>query len=87
LRQAKSAGILLGVSIALAIFGLSVAFVGVALALPISETAAAFVVAGFLILVAALCGILGYRRLPKKPMEKTQRRLKEDVAISRERFA
>ncbi len=87
LRQAKNAGIVLGSGIALALCGLSVAFVGVALALPISKTAAAFIVAGFLILVAAACAAIGYRRLPTKPMQQTQRRLKEDLSISRGQFA
>jgi hypothetical protein len=87
LLQAKTAGILLGCCVGLLICGASVAFVGVALALPVAEPAAAFLVAGFLLVVAAVCGAAGYRRLPKKPMQKTQQRIKEDLALARERLA
>jgi len=87
LREAKSAGILLGCCLALLLCGLSVAFVGVALALPLAEWLAAFIVAAVLLVIAAVCGALGYRRLPRKPLQKTQQRLKEDLAITREQFA
>jgi Flp pilus assembly protein TadB len=87
LRQARTAGILLGCCAALLLCGASVAFVGVALALPISETAAAFIVGGFLLLTAAVCGAIGYRRLPKKPMQKTQQRIKEDLSVARKQLA
>ncbi len=87
LLRAKSAGILLGSCVGLLICGISVAFVGLALALPIAEPASAFIVAGFLLGVAAVCGIAGYRGLPKRPMQKTQQRIKEDLALARERLA
>ena len=87
LLQAKSAGILLGGCVGLLISGAGVAFVGVALALPIAEPAAAFIVAAFLLMVAAVCGAAGYRLLPKKPMQKTQQRIKEDLAFARDRLA
>jgi len=87
LLRARSAGILLGCCLGLLICGASLAFVGLALALPIAEPAAAFIVAGFLLGVAAICGFAGYRALPKKPMEKTQQRIKEDLALARERLA
>lgn len=87
LRAAKSAAILLGCTAALALCGLGVVFVGIALALPLVEWVAAFVVGGILLALAGVCAGLGYRQLPKKPLGKTQQRLKDDVSITREQFA
>jgi len=87
LLRARSSGVLLGCCVGLLICGVSVAFVGLALVLPIAEPAAAFIVAGLLLGVAAVCGIAGYRGLPKRPMQKTQERIKEDLALAREQLA
>lgn len=87
LRQAKSSGILLGFCLALVLSGLSVALVGVALALPLAGWLSSFIVAAVLLATAAICGAAGYRRLPKKPLQKTQQRLKDELAIAREQFA
>jgi hypothetical protein len=87
LRRARTAGILLGAGLALFVCALSVALVGVALALPISRTAAAFIMADFVLAVALICGTVGYRHLPRKPIHKTRNRIKEDLAISKEQLA
>lgn len=87
LREAKSAGILLGCCLGLSFCGLSVGFVALALALPVTKWVAALIVAGVLLAMAAVCGAVGYRRVPRKPLGKTQQRLKEDLAITREQFA
>jgi len=86
LRGAKSAGILLGCCLALLLCGLSLALVGVAVALPLAGWLAAFIVAAVLFLVAAVCGALAYRHLPRRPLQKTQQRLKDDFAITKEQF-
>lgn len=87
LQDAKVAFVLLGVCLGIGLCGLSVLLVGIALALPLSEVAATLTLAGLLILTAAACGAIGYRRLPKKPLQSTQRRLKDDLSMVRERFA
>ncbi len=87
LLRARSSGVLLGCCVGLLICGVSVAFVGLALVLPIAEPAAAFIVAGLLLGVAVVCAIAGYRGLPKRPMQKTQERIKEDLALAREQLA
>jgi uncharacterized membrane protein YqjE len=87
LQAARVAFVLLGVCLGIGLCGLSVLFVAIGLALPLSEVAATLTMAGLLIVTAAACGAIGYRRLPKKPLQSTQRRLKEDLSTVRERFA
>lgn len=87
LQNAKVAGILLGVCLGIGLCGLSVLFVALALALPLPQSVAALIVGGLLVLAAAACGAIGYSRLPKKPLQNTQQRIKEDLAMTREQFA
>ncbi len=87
LREARRAGVMLGCSVALLLCGLSVALVGIALTLPLAEWAAAFLVAALLLALGAVCGVVGYRCVPRKPLQKTQQRIKEDLAITREQLA
>lgn len=86
-HRARAAGVLLGIGLAFCSCAVSVALVGVALALPISKTAAAFVVAGFVLAVGLVCSAVAYKRWPRKPMQRTQHRIKEDLAISKEQLA
>jgi len=86
-REAKHAVILLGCCVALLSGGLSVALLGVALAFPLARWLAAFIVAAVLLTIAAVCGALGYRRLPRRPLQRTQQRLKDDLAITKDQFA
>lgn len=87
LRRAKVAGILIGVALTLSLCGFALIFVAVALALPLPEPGASLLVAAVLIGSSAACAVLGYRRLPTKPLQNTQRRLKEDLVLTREEFA
>ena len=86
-RRARTAGVLLGIGLAFFSCAVSVALVGVALALPISKTAAAFLVAGFVLAVGLVCSALAYKRWPRKLMQRTQNRIKDDFAISRKQLA
>jgi hypothetical protein len=78
---------LLGIGLAFFSCAVSVALVGVALALPISKTAASFLVAGFVFAVGLVCSAVAYKRWPRKLMQKTQNRIKDDLAISRKQLA
>jgi tetrahydromethanopterin S-methyltransferase subunit F len=87
LRRARVAGILIGAALALVLCGLTLIFVAIALALPLPEPGATLLVSLVLIGTGAACAALGYRRLPKKPLQHTQQRLKEDLLLTREEFA
>lgn len=86
-NNVRVASILLGVCLGISLCGLSVLFVALALALPISAPIAALIVGGALVLLAVLCGLMGFKRLPKKPMQETQRRLKDNLSMTRKQFA
>ena len=86
LRAAKASGILLGAGLTLGLCGLTILFVAIVVALPIAEWASALIVGGALILLAAALALAGVKRLPKKPLEHTQERLKEDVTLTREQL-
>ena len=86
-HRARAAGVLLGIGLAFFSCAVSVALVGVALALPISKTAAPFLVAGFVLAVGLICSAVAYKRWPRKLMQKTQNRIKDDLAISRKQLA
>jgi hypothetical protein len=86
-KQARVSGILGGVGLALALTALSLFFVGIALALPMAEVGALFLVGLIVLAVAGLCGFLAYKKAPRKPLPRTQERLKKDLAITREQLA
>jgi hypothetical protein len=86
LRRAKVAGILLGVALTLAICGLALVFVAFALALPLPEPGAVLLVSALLMGTAVACAAIGYRRVPRKPLQNTQQRLKQDLVLTREEF-
>lgn|GEM_PF-6793333 len=87
LQNAKVAGVLLGVCLGIGMCGLSLLFLALALALPLPQSVAALIVGGLLLLTAAACGAIGYSRLPKRPLQNTQQRIKEDLAMTRKQFA
>lgn len=83
LAQTKLVAILLGAGVGVALCGLSVLFVALAVALPLPEGWAMLVVGLALLVAAGVCAGLGYRKLPRKPMSKTRKRIREDVAMVR----
>jgi uncharacterized membrane protein YqjE len=85
--RAKVSGILIGAALALVLSALSALFVLVGIALPLSEPAGLLIVFAALLLVACTCGLFAWKALPKKPMHKTQERLKKDLVLTREQFA
>jgi hypothetical protein len=85
--RAKKAGILGGLSLGLGLCGLAVLFVALALALPWSEALAALVVGLVLVIFAGLAAVLARRSLPKRPLQKTQERIRTDFTLAREQLA
>ena len=83
-RNARKASLLLLPAAVLGLCAISVACVVVGLALPIAAVGALGIVAGFLVVAAALLGAIGYARLPKKPMGNTLRRLEKYLELGRE---
>jgi uncharacterized membrane protein YqjE len=67
----------LNVLIVAAVFGLSAWFPG---------WVAALIVAGVVLIIALVVGAIGWSRRVKKPLEKTQETLKEDVQWAKERL-
>lgn len=87
LKAAKASGILLGVAGVVALCALAVLFSAIAVALPMAEWLSFLIVGVGLLGVAAACGVLGVKALPKKPLPKTQERLKKDYSLTREQLA
>lgn len=84
LRAVKAAGIALGVTAVLAVCGVALLLVAAALAIPLSEPLSALIVAGACLVVAAVAGFFAMRKLPRKPLEITQGRVRRDVSLARE---
>jgi Putative Actinobacterial Holin-X, holin superfamily III len=78
-RAARFAGVFLGSAAALALVGLALLLTAVADALPLRLWEGALLVAGAVLVLAALCGAIGWRRLPRKPMRHTLERLSLDL--------
>jgi len=82
--RARTAGILAGAALVLVLSGVAVLLVALAAALPLTLWLAAVIVGVALLLVAALLGFLAWKRAPLRPMERSQARLRQDLALTRE---
>jgi uncharacterized membrane protein YqjE len=81
--QLKGAGILLATAGAL--FIVALAIFGVAIVFALGGTASAASSVGFILLAGvAIVGLIGYRLLPKVPLERTRSRLTTDVRALKE---
>lgn len=85
-KGAKTAGVLLGVTLGLALSALTLLFVALALALPLAEPLAVVLVAVALLVIGGVLAAIAWRRLPKKPMARTQSRLSQDLSMAKERL-
>lgn len=83
-KGAKTAGVLLGITLGLGISALSMLFVALALALPLSEPLAVLVVAAALLVICGGLAAVAVKRLPKRPLRRTQERLRDDFRRARE---
>jgi hypothetical protein len=86
ISSAKTSAVLGGAALALATGGLSVLFVAVALVIPLAEPVSAVIVGAALWVLAGLLGYAGFKSLPRKPLPRTQERIKEDVKLTREQL-
>ena len=86
IAQAKTAAIAAGASVALAILGVAMLLVALALAI-FPGPWPAFVIGLVLLAVAAGSALAGYKLVPKKPMDRTKNRVEADVKILKERIA
>lgn len=86
LNRAKGAAIALGIAFALALSALTLFFVTIALALPIADWGGTLILAVVVLIFAGIVAAVGARLLPKKPMQRTQERLNEDLTLARERL-
>ena len=86
-REVKQAGIAYGVALTLALCGLSLLFVALAMVLPMGAGLSALVVGLALLAAASFAAWIGLRHTPKRPMERTRRRILDDVLLTKERFA
>lgn len=84
LAAAKVSGVLLGAGAVLGVAGLTLLLVAAAVALPLPDWLGTLLVGLVVLGVAALCAGLGAKRLPKKPLPRTQARLRTDLALTRE---
>ncbi len=82
--EARVAGVLLGAGGALAVAGLTLLLVAVALSLPLRPSGGALLVGLIVLLVGAVVGIAGLRRIPRRPMPRTQERLRKELRFARE---
>ena len=85
-RAARTSGILLGAGGVLGLCALAVFFVLVGIALPVTEVGGLAIVGGLCLAVAAVLGLLGYRELPRKPLPRTQERLRQGALVTREQL-
>jgi len=86
LADAKKSAIMFGVAAVAALLAAAMMFVALALAIfpgPIP----ALVIGIVLVAAAAILGLVGFRKAPKKPLEKTRRRLETDVQVVKEGMA
>lgn len=84
IKAARTSGILLGAGAVLALVGVTMLFVTLALALPLAKWLAALIVAVVVLAVGGGLAFAGVKRLPKKPLPHTQERLRTDFSLTRE---
>lgn len=86
IAEVKVAGIAMSSAAVAALLGLCMLLV--ALVLAIAPQPVTALVAGTVLLIGAgLAGLIGYLKLPKKPLEQTQERLEIDAQVLKERVA
>lgn len=81
LSQAKVAAVAFGAAFMSATIGLTMLFVALAVG---PRSLPALVIGALLVAASAIAAGLGYQRLPKKPLQKTFRRLETDTHLLKE---
>ncbi len=83
LADAKRSAIMFGVAAVAALLAAAMMFVALALAI-FPGPLPALVIGAVLIATAAILAFVGLQRVPKKPLERTRRRLETDVQVIKE---
>ena len=83
LVEAKKAAIMFGVAAIAALIAAAMLFVALALAI-FPGPVPALIIAVALLATAGILGYVGFRKAPKKPLEKTRRRLETDAQVIKE---
>jgi VIT1/CCC1 family predicted Fe2+/Mn2+ transporter len=78
IREAKASGIALGSAAVLAIVALALLLTALALVIHLGALSV-FIVGLVLLATAAIAGWVGYRALPRQPMDETRHRVARDV--------
>ncbi|HTQ45152.1 MAG TPA: phage holin family protein [Polyangiaceae bacterium] len=87
LQQAKAGGIAIGIGAGVALSGVTLCFVAIAMAFRM-EWLAALVIGGILLALAALLALGGYKALPRRPLlGETKERMQTDLKQLKERVA
>jgi NADH:ubiquinone oxidoreductase subunit K len=85
-KDARRAAIAFGVSAGLAVGGVTMFFVAIALAFS-SGPVAALIVGAIVLVIAACASLIGVGLFPRKPLVETRHRLESDVRIVKEHVA
>jgi hypothetical protein len=83
ISRAKASGIALGAAMAAGLLGVALVLVAIALAIAPAPLPALLIGLAFIAL-AIVVGVVGYGRVPKRPLERTRGRLGADVRLVRE---
>lgn len=84
--RAKIGAIALGAGGGLALSGVTMFFVTIAMAFTM-EWLAALIIGGILVVMAGVLALGGYKALPKRPLEQTKERIETDLKQLKERVA
>jgi hypothetical protein len=86
-KSAKVAGILIGAGGATLLCAIAVLLVALGLLIPLALPLAVGLVGAVVLVLGGGAVLVGWKKLPHRPLSRTQERLKRDVAIARERLS
>lgn len=86
LADAKRSAIMFGVAAVAGLLAAAMMFVALALAI-FPGPVPALIIGAILIAAASVLGFVGYKKVPKKPLERTRRRLETDTQVIKEGVA
>lgn len=85
-RDAKKTAIAFSAAALLAVEAIAMLLVALALVIHVGA-APAFIIGVILLIASGAAAYFGWRTIPKKPLDRTQKRVKTDVQILKERVA
>lgn len=86
LKEAKRAAVMFGIAAVAALLAAAMMFVALALAI-FPGPVPALVIAVVLVAAAAVLGLVAWKTAPKKPLDRTRRRLETDKDVIKEGLA